>query len=1055
MAALQDGSVLIIAPAGYGKSTLLQSLLLQQPSAQLLRLSIEDTDVAHLQTRLRPVLTEGATVMLDDLHHLHDAPEALAWLNERCLTPSGRFVLSGRMSPDATWRKRFAVFDAAQLAFSPTEAQTVLSRLRGLTPEVIEHWRIRTKGWPLMLSVLARQLDGLSDASRSRLLDRAGHTSDAELLGYLAERMIRPLPPDLLTFIQATALPTRFNDQLASVILQSTPESASALRSEVERRNLFIESAEVEGWYRYHDFVRELLFERVKRLSPAKFHDNFERIVDWFEAHGDNPNAIEHALLADSHEQASRLLDKLEDRWLWDTGRYRTYKRWVLSLPRAVLDARPKHLASLSRVLFDVSAYDEARIYMQDALRVVQTHADGDLRGWVKGAAAFMYGREGNLKAALALAREALSEPGLTVQTRQSLLNALGTNLVLVYRLTEARAVYEQSLALAQQLNNPASIFSVQHNLAFLVHQSLGQFDAARRLLRENEAFCVDKPVRRIQNLLSWAGMHENLGDWPALQKVNQQIGQATAELEQASDDQTWENWYVAMHAIGTGDYASAQRHLDTVHALALNQIDVLACEAWARAWLLRRQGKYQDCIDHADESQPHMTEAPLYQAAIGFERACAAQQLYHAAQGNPREWIATALPSLEQHARLRARPFLVRWRALLALACNQVNDGRWHKHALATLRLCANDSLKRILIGREPDLGARFWAMCLAEGFEVQQAMAALTEIGQTAPVVALLKPGKPSEVASRAAQTLAAIGKEDVIPALAEALEAVDAAPDAAPKRTLISALDALESAAPPLLSIQLMGDFTVMRGQTPIKPEDWERPAARILFQYLALNAGAKLTRDQIIEDLWPDAHPETARGSLKPTLSRMRRAIEPFLRPKSPARYFSVEGEIYRFGLAHVRLDSIDFENTVRAALNDAERHDVLPVNDALVAQLLGYQPLLPDLQYHAWTIAPRERLQDVYVKGCGYVAHARLDVGEFADAAVWAEKAIAVAPWSEESYQSLMRAESRLGDRALALRTYATCVTVLQRELGVPPSQLTEWLAQRLRADEAI
>ena len=227
------------------------------------------------------------------------------------------------------------------------------------------------------------------------------------------------------------------------------------------------------------------------------------------------------------------------------------------------------------------------------------------------------------------------------------------------------------------------------------------------------------------------------------------------------------------------------------------------------------------------------------------------------------------------------------------------------------------------------------------------------------------------------------------------------------------------------------------------------------ARTLFQYFALHAGKKLSRDQIIEDLWPQADPEAARGTLKTTLSRMRKAIEPYLRPKTPARYFSVEGEMYRFGLEYARIDIVEFEQTVRAVLNEAEHHDVLPVSDELIAQLLSYQPILPELQYQAWTIAARERLLDVYVKGCSYVAHARLDVGESADAAQWAERAIAAAPWSEESYQSLMRAQSRQGDRALALRTYAACVTALHHELGVPPSPLSEWLVRRLRAGEAI
>ena len=157
--ALRDGPVLLIAPAGYGKSHLLRALLLQQPHAQHVQLSIEDSDVAQLQARLTPVLMEGATLLLDDIHHLHGATEALAWLNAQRASPSHHFVLSGRMSPDAYWPKRFAVFAADELAFSSAEANTLLVGLNGLTPDMIAQWHARTRGWPLLLSLLARQVD--------------------------------------------------------------------------------------------------------------------------------------------------------------------------------------------------------------------------------------------------------------------------------------------------------------------------------------------------------------------------------------------------------------------------------------------------------------------------------------------------------------------------------------------------------------------------------------------------------------------------------------------------------------------------------------------------------------------------------------------------------------------------------------------------------------------------------------------------------------------------------------------------------------------------------
>jgi ATP/maltotriose-dependent transcriptional regulator MalT/DNA-binding SARP family transcriptional activator len=1054
--ALRDSHVVIAAPAGYGKSTLLRALAAQRPNTQYVQLTLADTDPALLQTRLTPLLQAGATILVDDVHHLHGAVESLAWLHNQLQTQT-RFVLCGRMSLVADWAAQCAVFDAGDLAFTAQESAALLSELKGLTPQAAEQWRLRTKGWPLMVSVLARQLSGASDAVQNRLLNAAAQVDDDALLSYLGTRMIRLLPRELFGFVQATALPIQFNDELAAFALGIPVPQATALRQEAERRNLFIEPTDAPGWFKYHDLVREFLLARRKRTAVDEWMREMNRISNWFETHGDVPSAIEHALLAQQHPRVVELLDhKLDPHWVWDTNRYRTFVRWVMAVPPEVRAKHPLMLARAGRMLLEANALDEMRSVLQEAMRHIQAHPDGNVRAWVVGTAANAMRHEGNPKEGIVMYHQALREQAASPATRQMLLNGLACAQIELNRFGEAKHAYEQSLALAQALGNAMQVFQVQDNLAFLILQPLGQFDLARSLLRTNDAFCADKPSFRGVHELCWAGLHENLGDWAALRQALDNIRQADAQLEHADSDKVWEAWYEAMLAIGTGNFAQASKALNDVHARAQNRLDVLACEAWARAWLFRKRGQYQDCIDYADELLPTLNDAPLYQAALGLERAIASQRL-------GQDWVAAARPSLLCHAGMRARAFLVRWRALLALSCYEASNPRWCKHALAVLRLCASHSLQRVLIAREPELGAQFWSLCVAEGLAETESLAALKEIGDITSLVALLtredKPGLSSRspIASasvRITSALAAIGNEQAIPVLDGLLSAK--ALSKATRNTIETALDQLEAATPPTLHIQLMGELAVKRGAHPIPEKDWTRPAARKLLAYLAINAGRPLTRDQIIEDLWPDSDPHAARGSLKTTLSWMRKAIEPNLRAKTPARYYSVEGEVYSFAIARsVTTDTIIFETAVRYALDAAEGHEVWPVSAELTACLLSYKTLLQEFQYEAWTIAPRERLLNLYVQGCLYVAQARLNRNQIAEAANWAERAIAAAPWLEEAYHVVMRAQARQGNRALALKTVANCTAALHRELGVPLSPLGEWLAKRLQKGEEI
>lgn len=401
-----------------------------------------------------------------------------------------------------------------------------------------------------------------------------------------------------------------------------------------------------------------------------------------------------------------------------------------------------------------------------------------------------------------------------------------------------------------------------------------------------------------------------------------------------------------------------------------------------------------------------------------------------------------------------------------------------------------------RVLIYREPELGLRFWIACLisagaraeqtasaqqisaeqhggginlpiedATGKIARRSLAALHELitcqnglnrVQVLQEYQYLLEHAFSFVRQYATRLLATIGDETTISSLVTRLEREA---DAGVRIALEQALDALEQTPPPMLHISLLGEFQVVRGERLLEAQDWHRPAVRRLFQYFALHAGQLLSRDRILDDLWPESAPDTARNTFRTLFSWLRRALDPHLRPKAPARYFLVSGETYCFApdavRGYIRSDMALFEETVRAALAQAEQDDLSQVSPQLLHVLEQWSPLLPELPYEPWAVTARERVGGLYVEGCLHAAQNLLNLRREAEAAQWAARAIEIAPWFEEAYQTLMRAYARLDRRSLALRIYADCANALARELDVSPSTLTEWLAQRLRQGEEI
>src|SRR5215203_4553822 len=82
-----------------------------------------------------------------------------------------------------------------------------------------------------------------------------------------------------------------------------------------------------------------------------------------------------------------------------------------------------------------------------------------------------------------------------------------------------------------------------------------------------------------------------------------------------------------------------------------------------------------------------------------------------------------------------------------------------------------------------------------------------------------------------------------------------------------------------APETLRIWLLGGFRVSVGSRSIGEEEWHLRKARSLLKLLALSPGHRLHREQAMELLWPDLHPEAALNNLHYALHVARRTLEP--------------------------------------------------------------------------------------------------------------------------------------------------------------------------------
>ena len=374
-------ATLVVAPAGYGKTTLLVHWLQADPRPLTwLTIDAGDDDPERLTASLALALGEPAdltpaavtyaverreepfVLALDDVHHLRSA-DALAVLAAIVdAVPSGsQVVLAGRCEPGLPIGRlrahgRLVELRAPDLVMTRREAAKVLS-LAGLElpPADVQLLLERTEGWPAGLYIAALSLRGRTDLHRAV----EGFGGDDRLLAdYLRDELLDGLDPERLRFLERTSVLDELSGPLCDAVLRRTA-SGVALR-DMSRSNLFVVALDqADTSYRYHGLLAGMLRTELRRTDPASEAELHQRASIWYAGAGDADRAIQHAIAAADFERAGALLWASAGRVL--DGRAADVRRWldrctpeqIASQPTLALTAAAQHLVAGERDLVE------------------------------------------------------------------------------------------------------------------------------------------------------------------------------------------------------------------------------------------------------------------------------------------------------------------------------------------------------------------------------------------------------------------------------------------------------------------------------------------------------------------------------------------------------------------------------------------------------------------------------------------------------------------------------------------------------------------------------
>jgi len=366
---------LLVAPAGSGKTVLLQEWAESHPSLRLAWIDVEPADddaigfFGRLRARLaavspelgpsrRPSAVAGSplsslaaeiarvpetVIVLDDLHRIRNA---------QLLHDLGRFiasvpknihvVISTRVDPPIAWsrlrlRSRILEIRQAELAMSEDESAQLLARItrRHVSPATTDVLLARTEGWATGLKLAALTLRFHSDPEK--FVAEFGGT-DRFIAEYLTEEVLDALPAEGRDLLLRMAPLDVVSAELLDEVLERS--DGGALIERLEQESMFLVAVdEHQERFRFHHLFRDLLRYRLRTEDAAEEARLLVRASEFHLRRGEYAPAIEYLLRARDWGRALDVITTLDAEVL-ERNQARSVIRWIMAIPEAARAGR-------------------------------------------------------------------------------------------------------------------------------------------------------------------------------------------------------------------------------------------------------------------------------------------------------------------------------------------------------------------------------------------------------------------------------------------------------------------------------------------------------------------------------------------------------------------------------------------------------------------------------------------------------------------------------------------------------------------------------------------
>ena len=403
--------ILVSAPAGYGKTTLVSDWISQNKiPAAWLSLDNGDNDPAVFlsyvisgiqsihkefgQSALRLLnspnspsvesiasllineilnINQNFLLVLDDFHLIksNEVLKLVTYLLEH-IPGNIHIVILTRSDPALSVSRlrsqhQLVELRSSDLSFSANDISILFNKKLklGLSIDDVYSLETKTEGWIAGLQLTALSMQGREDISEF-IQDLKG--DNRYIMDYLMEEVLKIQTDDIKEFLLQTSILEQMSAPLCNAVLNRN--DSQLILETLEKNNMFVIPLDDErNWYRYHHLFADLLKQRLHLRGKAAIIELHNKAIEWFKDNSMPLLAIEHAIETENFEKSIQFLGEIVET-MWKNGQHAAIMKYGDLLPDELIKKNADFCLYYAWILIIAGQIQKAEPFLVSAEKI-------------------------------------------------------------------------------------------------------------------------------------------------------------------------------------------------------------------------------------------------------------------------------------------------------------------------------------------------------------------------------------------------------------------------------------------------------------------------------------------------------------------------------------------------------------------------------------------------------------------------------------------------------------------------------------------------------------